>query len=73
MNKSKFAICTLAGCLPWNMILVYLGWHFGSSWSVVLEALRYLNIIVGALLTLLVWVVYKSTQERNAKGRDDAA
>jgi membrane protein DedA with SNARE-associated domain len=72
MNKSKFAICTLAGCLPWNMILVYSGWHLGSSWSTVLEAFRYANIIVCALLVLLlVWIVCRSTQRRNAKGRED--
>jgi membrane protein DedA with SNARE-associated domain len=62
MNKSKFAICTLTGCLPWNIILVYLGWHLGSLWSTVLEAFRYVNIIGYALLILfVVWIVRKST------------
>ena len=62
MNKSRFAVCTLAGCLPWNMILVYLGWRLGSLWSTVLEAFRYVNIVVYVLLALfVVWIVRKST------------
>jgi membrane protein DedA with SNARE-associated domain len=73
MGKLKFATCTLAGCLPWNIILVYLGWYLGSLWSTVLEAFRYLNIIAYALLTLfVVWIVRKSTQTVNAKGHEGA-
>ena len=69
MGKLRFATCTLAGCLPWNIILVYLGWYLGSLWSTVLEAFRYLNIIAYALLILfVVWIVRKSTQTVNAKG-----
>jgi membrane protein DedA with SNARE-associated domain len=70
MGKLKFATCTLAGCLPWNITLVYLGWYFGSLWSTVLDAFRYLNIIAYALLILfVVWIVRKSTQTVNAKSR----
>jgi membrane protein DedA with SNARE-associated domain len=70
MGKLKFATCTLAGCLPWNTTLVYLGWHLGSLWSTVLDAFRYLNIIAYALLILfVVWIVRKSTQTVNAKGQ----
>jgi len=69
MGKLKFATCTLAGCLPWNITLIYLGWHLGSLWSTVLEAFRYLNIIAYVLLILfVVWIVRKSTQTVNAKG-----
>jgi membrane protein DedA with SNARE-associated domain len=58
MNKTKFAICTLAGCLPWNIILIYLGWQLGPFWSEIVDAFRYVNIVVYALLILLaVWVV----------------
>jgi membrane protein DedA with SNARE-associated domain len=71
MGKSKFAICTLAGCLPWNIILVYLGWYLGSLWATVLEAFRYVNIVAYALLVLLVvWIVRKSTHTANVKGRE---
>ncbi len=73
MGKVKFAICTLAGCFPWNVILVYLGWYFGSLWSTVLEAFRYVNIVAYALLILLVvWIVRKTTQRAGANDREDS-
>jgi membrane protein DedA with SNARE-associated domain len=63
MNRSKFAAYTLAGCLPWNLTLVYLGWRLGSSWGIVVEAFRYVNIVVYVLLFLLiVAIMWKLTR-----------
>lgn len=60
MNKAKFGIYTLAGCLPWNITLTYLGWWLGSSWDTVVEAFRYINLIVYALLILfVVWIGFR--------------
>jgi membrane protein DedA with SNARE-associated domain len=71
MNRSKFAICTLAGCLPWNMILIYLGWHLGPFWSEIVDAFRYVNILVYALLILLaVLIVRRSTEKVSARGHE---
>ena len=60
MKKSKFAVYTLAGCLPWNIILVYLGWWFGSSWDYVVGMFRYINV-VAYLLTIVavVWLLFR--------------
>src|SRR3972149_2849373 len=67
MNRLKFGIYTLAGCLPWNFILIYLGWWLGSSWDAVVEAFRYINLVVLALLILFVaWVGWRL---RTGKGR----
>ena len=66
MKKSKFALYTLAGCLPWNFLLVYLGWWLGSSWEEVVAAFRYVNVVVYVLLTLLaVWIVCRLMSKRN--------
>jgi membrane protein DedA with SNARE-associated domain len=71
MNKSKFALCTLAGCLPWNMILIYLGWYLGPFWSEIVDAFRYINILVYALIILLaVWIVRRSTEKVSVKGHE---
>jgi len=65
MNKWKFAICTLAGCLPWNITLVYLGWRLGAFWNAVVQAFRYVDIVVYALfILLLVWIVVRSIRKR---------
>ena len=68
MSKSKFAIYTLAGCLPWNLVLVYLGWSLGSSWEQVVAAFRYINPLVYALLILLaIWISWRLVLRRERR------
>lgn len=55
MSRLKFGLYTLAGCLPWNIFLIYLGWWLGSSWNTVVEAFRYINLVTYALLILLAF------------------
>lgn len=65
MNKAKFAAYTLAGCLPWNFILIYLGWWFGSSWDSVIGLFRYVNVLAYACLILLsIWILFKMKGSR---------
>jgi|GEM_PF-96513 membrane protein DedA with SNARE-associated domain len=65
MSKWKFVLYTTAGCLPWNITLVYLGWWLGSSWGEVVGAFRYINVVVYVLLILLViWVGWRLTAKR---------
>ena len=60
MNRLKFGIYTLAGCLPWNITLTYIGLWLGSSWTAVVEAFRYINLVAYALLVLfVVWVGWR--------------
>ncbi len=60
MGKRKFAAYTLAGCLPWNITLVYLGWWLGSSWTSVVAAFRYINLAVyGLLIVIAVWIGWR--------------
>jgi membrane protein DedA with SNARE-associated domain len=65
MDKLKFGVYTLAGCLPWNMVLIYAGWKLGSLWSTVVDAFRYFNILAYAFLILLIaWIVHKLIPRR---------
>ena len=65
MSRLKFGLYTLAGCLPWNVFLIYLGWWLGSSWNAVVEAFRYINLVTYALLVLLaVWIGRRLVRRR---------
>jgi membrane protein DedA with SNARE-associated domain len=60
MNKPAFAIYTLAGCLPWNITLICLGWWLGASWNTVVEAFRYINLVAYGLLALFImWIGWR--------------
>jgi membrane protein DedA with SNARE-associated domain len=60
MRRSKFALCTLLGCLPWNITLVYVGWWLGSSWEEATAFFRYIDPLVYLVMILLViWVAWR--------------
>ena len=54
MSKLRFGVYTLAGCLPWNITLICLGWWLGSSWNMVVEAFRYINLAAYGLVVVLI-------------------
>jgi membrane protein DedA with SNARE-associated domain len=61
MDKWKFAIYTMIGCLPWNITLVYLGWWLGSSWEAIVTTFTYINIAVyGTIIALVAWLAWQA-------------
>ncbi len=62
MAKWKFALCTLIGCLPWNITLVYLGLWLGSSWGKIVATFTYINIAVYATIILVIaWLAWRAS------------
>ena len=65
MSKSKFAAYTLAGCLPWNITLVYLGLWLGSSWETIVAAFRYINLAAyGFIVIFVIWIGWRLTSKK---------
>ena len=65
MDRSKFAMCTLLGCLPWNIALVYVGWWLGASWEQATSFFRYINLLVYLVMILIVcWVAWRVVVSR---------
>ncbi len=65
MSKSKFAAYTLAGCLPWNITLIYLGWWLGSSWETIVAAFRYINLAAyGFIVIFVIWIGWRLTSKK---------
>jgi len=70
INKAKFLLYTLAGCLSWNITLTYLGWWLGSSWDSVVEAFRYINLVAyAALIALVAWIAWRLLAARKRSAR----
>ena len=69
MKLSKFIAFTTAGCLMWNVILVYLGWYLGKNWTQVAGVSHYL--IIAAVATILIVIVclpiYEKTKKASGK------
>jgi membrane protein DedA with SNARE-associated domain len=63
MSLAKFVAFTTAGCLLWNIVLIYFGWYLGSNWTEVAGVLRYL-ILAAVVAVVLVIVVYLIKRKR---------
>ena len=68
MPVAKFLVFTLAGCLLWNSILIYIGYYLGSNWTEVAGISHYIIIAVIVALVALV-VVYWVIRSRRRKAR----
>ncbi len=66
MSMKKFVAFTTAGCLLWNVVLVYLGWYLGKNWTEVAGVSRYL-IIVAVAVTAIVITVYLLVRRKKAR------
>jgi membrane protein DedA with SNARE-associated domain len=65
MPIAKFVAYTIAGCLVWNTILLYVGYYLGSKWREVADVSHYIVIAVAAaavalFIAFLVWRRRKS-------------
>ncbi len=63
MPLTKFIVYTTAGCLIWNVLLVYIGYYLGTNWTEVADVSRYLIIIVVAA-TILIGTIYLIRRRR---------
>ena len=64
----RFAILTTGGSLIWNTVFVMAGYHLGQNWSRIEPyASGFQNIVLGAVVFLLGYVVVKRVRRRRAQ------
>jgi membrane protein DedA with SNARE-associated domain len=49
MNLTKFIVYTVAGCVLWNGLLLYVGYYLGSKWQAVAGFSHYIVIVIAAV------------------------
>ena len=61
MSLAKFIAYTTAGCVLWNVILIYVGYYLGTNWKEVADFSHYLiiGVIVVAIVAAMVFFVRK--------------
>jgi membrane protein DedA with SNARE-associated domain len=66
----KFAVYTLAGSLIWNTMLTYAGIELGYNWKHIDKYSRYLDIIAGVSVgVLIIWVIYNRRKANRVSKR----
>jgi membrane protein DedA with SNARE-associated domain len=68
----KFTLYTLLGCIPWVLMLGWLGVRLGSNWEKIRPYLHYADYaVVAALVVIVVWAVVKWRKGRRRGGEPD--
>jgi membrane protein DedA with SNARE-associated domain len=64
----RFSVLTLAGCVPWVLMLTFIGQQAGSKWEDWKDSLHYFDYAVAALI--VVGVIYLIVRNRRNKRED---
>lgn len=67
----RFTALTLAGCIPWVLLLGFIGEQVGDRWKDWRDSLAYVDYAVVALIVL--GIVYLVARNRSRRGKDEAA
>jgi membrane protein DedA with SNARE-associated domain len=60
MNPLKFCLYTFVGSVPWNLLLVYVGYVFKENWNILEKYTIYIDIVaVAAIILLIIYVAKK--------------
>jgi membrane protein DedA with SNARE-associated domain len=69
----KFTLFTVLGCIPWVIMLAYVGKALGANWEKIRPYLHYADYAVIVVLVLLaIWVVLRWRKRRSEGGPDPA-
>ena len=68
MNFGKFLVYSILGMIPWNFLLIFLGYKFGENYEVVVRPLfkkfEHFAIIAMLLLLVMTCVTYAKKKKK---------
>jgi membrane protein DedA with SNARE-associated domain len=63
----RFSALTLAGCVPWVLMLGYIGKEAGDNWEDWKDSLHYVDYAVAAAIVVgLAYLVFRNRRGRRA-------
>src|ERR687890_1247883 len=69
----RFSLLTLAGCIPWVLMLTFIGKQAGDNWEDWKDNLHYVDYAVAAAIVVgVVYLVVRARRRRKASGGDPA-
>jgi len=66
----RFSVLTLAGCIPWVLMLTFIGQQAGDNWESWKDSLHYVDYAVAA--TIVIGVAYLVVRQRRRKRDADS-
>jgi membrane protein DedA with SNARE-associated domain len=69
----RFSLFTLAGCVPWVLLLTFIGKQAGDNWEDWKDNLHYVDYAVAAAIVLgVAYLLIRARRRRKARGGDPA-
>ena len=69
----RFTVFTLAGCIPWVLMLTFIGKQAGDNWEDWKDNLHYVDYAVAAAIVLgVAYLLIRARRRRKAGGGDPA-
>jgi membrane protein DedA with SNARE-associated domain len=70
----RFTALTLAGCVPWVLVLTFIGKQAGDNWEKWKDSLHYVDYAVAAAIVIgIVYLVLRNRRRRRHDGGEAAA
>jgi membrane protein DedA with SNARE-associated domain len=66
----RFSLLTFAGCVPWVLLLTFIGREAGSNWEKWKNSLHYVDYAVVA--AIVIGIVYLVVRARRRRGTDES-
>lgn len=69
MDLKKFILYSLAGMLPWNAALIYLGFKFGENYETVVRPIfhKFDYVVVALILLVILFIIYHTFASKRKK------
>lgn len=68
MRFWRFTLYTLVGCVPWVLMLGFVGEKVGQNWEHIQKRLHYLDYaVIAAVVVLIVWLLVRRRGQKPAK------
>lgn len=65
----RFSVLTLLGCIPWMLMLTYIGLVVGARWTAWRDSLHYIDYAVAALIVVGgIWLIVRARRGRGSRG-----
>ena len=62
----RFTVLTLAGCIPWVLLLTFIGKQAGDNWENWKDSLHYVDYaVVAAIVVGVAWLIIRGRRRRS--------
>jgi membrane protein DedA with SNARE-associated domain len=70
----RFSVLTLAGCVPWVLMLTFIGKEAGDNWESWKDSLHYFDYAVAAAIVIgVVYLIVRNRRNKRERGGGDTA